>query len=82
MEDAAFAGLLCQKLTGELSDSAKAALWIWERFRGDIPKLLRESEHGIYMEHIGFASDLELCSRVDEYQVVPQVSGSGMVLSL
>ena len=79
LEDAAFAGLLCQELGGELSDSAIAARAIWREWEGDILGLLAASEHGRYMQKIGFASDLQLCATVDKYQVVPQLQGSELV---
>ncbi len=82
LEDAAFAGLLCQELGGELSDSAIAARAIWREWEGDIPGLFAASEHGRYMKSIGFASDLELCAAVDKYQVVPQLLGSELVSGL
>lgn len=81
LEDAAFAGLLCQKLggLGELSDSAKAAQAIWCRWEENIPGLFAESDHGRYMIKIGFASDLALCSVVDKYEVVPMLAGKELV---
>jgi 2-phosphosulfolactate phosphatase len=81
LEDAAFAGLICQELGGQLGDSAKAAVAIYNSFQGDIPRLLRESEHGRYMQEIGFGSDLALCSEVDRYNLVPVLAGTELIPS-
>lgn len=42
--------------------------------------VLATSEHGRFLESIGFAADLEFASRVDEYVVAPVFDGERVVL--
>ena len=81
LEDAAFAGLLCQRLGKiyQLADTAKAALAIWKMWDGRVLDLLAACEHGRYLEEIGLGSDLSLCAAVDKYSVVPVLVGEELI---
>ncbi len=81
LEDAAFAGFICQRLAAgaELLDSAKAALAIWESWQGKILALLTACQHGSYLSQIGLGSDLQLCAEVDKYEIVPALRGDYLV---
>ena len=43
--------------------------------------VLAASEHGRYLESIGFADDLEYASRIDIYDIVPYYDGSRIIVS-
>jgi phosphosulfolactate phosphohydrolase-like enzyme len=82
LEDAVCAGALLAKL-GEknslellLSDAAQASAALYKSFGKSILKMIRGTEHGIYLTEIGFADDLSLCAGVDTIPVLPQLSGS------
>jgi 2-phosphosulfolactate phosphatase len=78
LEDAVCAGMLidrvCQDDDGvELSDGAHAARLLYRMNEQSIPALLKNCEHGRYLEGLGFGEDLEVCSRVDTLKLVPIV---------
>ena len=56
-----------------MTDSAKIALSLW-RNRGDnLHEYVRESEHAIYLEHIGYADDISFCCEFNASSVVPML---------
>ena len=42
--------------------------------------MLRSSEHGQYLESLGFDDDLVFASRIDLYDVVPIFDGKRVIL--
>ena len=82
IEDAVCAGMIVQKLLKnesqkiELSDSAKAANALYKSFGRSIIKMLRTSEHGKYLNEIGFGEDLKVCAAIDTIPVIPMLSGT------
>jgi 2-phosphosulfolactate phosphatase len=82
IEDAVCAGMIVQKLLKnesqkiELSDSAKAANALYKSFGRSIVKMLRTSEHGKYLNEIGFGEDLKVCAAIDTIPVIPMLSGT------
>ncbi len=82
LEDAVCAGALLAKL-GEknsieliLSDAAQAAAALYKTFGKSVLKMIKGTEHGMYLAEIGFADDLPVCAGVDTIPVLPQLSGS------
>jgi 2-phosphosulfolactate phosphatase len=77
LEDAVCAGMvierLCKDKEAELNDGAQAARGLYKQNEESITALLRECEHGRYLEGLGFARDLEICSRVDSLSILPLV---------
>ena len=77
LEDAVCAGMMIQKLMKDeslelnLSDAAKAAHALYKSFGRSILKMLKISEHGIFLIEIGFADDLKICAAVDSVPVLP-----------
>jgi 2-phosphosulfolactate phosphatase len=77
LEDAVCAGMILQKLMKndsldvQLSDAAKAAHALYKSFGRSILKMLKSSEHGKYLNEIGFADDLKICAAVDSVPVLP-----------
>ncbi|MGQ0537651.1 MAG: 2-phosphosulfolactate phosphatase [Gemmatimonadaceae bacterium] len=76
LEDAACAGRFVrgvrQRLTAiELNDAARVAALLDRRYGADVPRLLRDSEHGRALADAGFARDLEVCAAVDSVPILP-----------
>jgi 2-phosphosulfolactate phosphatase len=87
LEDSVCAGLLIGKLTSmqkdkrinELNDSEIVAANLCIDFIMDksgpsekkILEMLNVSEHGRYLVSLGFEKDLEFCSKLDSYPVIP-----------
>jgi 2-phosphosulfolactate phosphatase len=77
LEDAVCAGMLIERLAKdrpiEPNDGANAARLLFRQNEQSIPSLLKECEHGRYLEALGFARDLDVCSRVDSLSILPIV---------
>lgn len=77
LEDAVCAGMLIERLDEgnqiELNDGAHAARCLYRQNKESIPRLLKECEHGRYLESLGFAKDLDICGRVDSLNIMPVV---------
>jgi 2-phosphosulfolactate phosphatase len=64
----------------QLGETASAASDIAAANRGHGLNVLSSSEHGRFLESIGFADDLIFASRIDLYNVVPVFDGERVVL--
>jgi 2-phosphosulfolactate phosphatase len=77
VEDAVCAGMLierlCENREAGLNDGAHAARLLYKQNEKSIPTLLKECEHGRYLEGLGFARDIDICSRVDSLSILPIV---------
>ena len=77
IEDFVCAGMyaagLAQQLgkRAALSDSALAALSLYDRYSRDIVALHNECSHGRFLAQLGWSSDLEFCARVDTHPIIP-----------
>ena len=83
LEDAVCAGMLLNKLSVgrnlELMDSEVAAMNLSNDLamllnvpsQEKILRMLNTSEHGRYLSQIGFEKDLEICSKIDSYPIIP-----------
>ncbi len=81
MEDSVCAGMLIHVLAGDrddlvLSDGALAALTLHKSLGKNILKMIRNSEHGKYLQEIGFEEDLKVCAQVDSTPAVPLLDGN------
>jgi 2-phosphosulfolactate phosphatase len=82
LEDSVCAGMVIQSLAKEgtfeldLSDGALAAQTLYKSHGKNVLKLLRSTQHGRYLQEIGFEDDLKLCASVDSIPVVPQSDGN------
>jgi 2-phosphosulfolactate phosphatase len=54
-----------------LNDSGTAVLTLYEKYGGNLIKMMRESDHGKILLENGFESDLEYCSIIDMLDVIP-----------
>jgi 2-phosphosulfolactate phosphatase len=82
MEDTVCAGRLIASLMEDaafdvsLSDGAQAARALFKSFGKNPLKMLRSTEHGRYLQEIGFANDLKLCAAVDAIPVIVRQEGN------
>jgi 2-phosphosulfolactate phosphatase len=82
LEDSVCAGMVIQNLLKDdtlevtLSDGALAAHTLYKSHGKNVLKLLRSTEHGRYLQEIGFDDDLKLCASVDSIPALPQLDGN------
>ncbi len=80
LEDTVCAGMLIarvsEKRDASLSDSAVAAVALYRRFGRGILRMMRNSDHGRYLEEIGFGADIRYCASIDSVPVVPLLDGN------
>lgn len=88
LEDIFCAGLIVEKLAGvlgergerpQLRDGAQIAAGLAVAGESHSLDVLTSSEHGRFLESIGFAEDLKFASRVDEYPIAPVFDGERVV---
>lgn len=77
LEDAVCAGLLAARLAARwpapVTDSARAALALWERYGGDLAAMLRDAAWAQALAAQGQGGDLMPCVTLDVYDLVPVV---------
>ncbi len=87
-EDIFCAGLIIERVRGilgesgvspELTDGASIAAGFAASNEHRALGVLASSEHGRYLQTIGFEEDLEFASRLDAYEVVPVFDGDRVV---
>ena len=78
--DALIRGLRSYGIIPTLGDSASMVTREAVSNRGHSLEVLRSSEHGQYLESLGFEDDLVFASRVDLYDVVPIFDGNRVIL--
>jgi len=77
LEDTVCAGLLVERLQElysekpELTDQAQSAMTVANDHKIDLLAMMTAASHGEHLQKIGFADDLEICSRVNALDVVP-----------
>lgn len=82
LEDAACAGKLINKLSGEAAqevsvDDAGSAAVVLDRTLGkSVLKLVKSSEHGRYLSEIGFSQDLKIAAHIDSINILPMLTGN------
>lgn len=82
LEDAVCAGLLVSRLAdgeGALTDAARAARALWERYGGDLGAMLADAAWAQALVGQGRGADLPLCVARDVYGVVPVLRGGALV---
>jgi 2-phosphosulfolactate phosphatase len=82
LEDAVCAGLLVARLArtgGGLTDAARAARAIWERYAGRLDAMLADAAWAQALVGQGRGSDLPLCVAMDAHDVVPVVREGALV---
>jgi 2-phosphosulfolactate phosphatase len=80
LEDSVCAGMLIARVAEDqdpvLTDSAVAAMSLYRGFGRAILKMMRNSDHGRYLEEIGFGNDIRYCATIDSHSVVPLLEGN------
>lgn len=82
LEDVLAAGVILEALPGgaaaegydleaDYDDLSLAALAIARYYRGRLDEALKWTHHGLDLEGLGFAADLDYCARLDAIPVVP-----------
>jgi 2-phosphosulfolactate phosphatase len=79
LEDTVCAGMLINSLrdiysttcTCQEVDTNLTAQILYKKFGNNILEMLRKSQHGRYLESIGLRKDLEFCSQLDIFNIVP-----------
>lgn len=77
LEDTVCAGMLINSLRDIYSDTCQevdtnlTAQILYKKFGNNILEMLRKSQHGRYLESIGLRKDLEFCSQLDIFNIVP-----------
>jgi len=77
LEDSVCAGMLINSLRKKSpefyreTDSNLTVQILYNQYADNILRMLRKSQHGQYLESIGLEKDLEFCSSVDIFDIVP-----------
>jgi len=85
VEDTICAGMLIELLRTShrkqilLNDAASLALMLYDRTRTSIPRAIAEGEHARFLASLGFADDVDLCTRVDSMPVLPLLKDGRLV---
>ncbi|MCR4418135.1 MAG: 2-phosphosulfolactate phosphatase [Ignavibacteria bacterium] len=72
--DAIAAGLLLHKLNEtktnlEVNDAGLTSLVIYEKYKNDLRKFLKETDHGQILIQNGFEVDIDFISQIDKYNI-------------
>jgi 2-phosphosulfolactate phosphatase len=84
LEDAVCAGLLVSRLgaaDGTLTDAARAARALWDRYAMDLHAMLADATWAQALVAQGRGSDLPLCVTLDVHDVVPVLREGALVAS-
>ena len=84
LEDAVCAGLIVARLAtpdGALTDAARAARMLWDRYAGGLDAMLADAAWAQVLVSQGRGSDLPLCVALDVYGVVPVLREGALVAS-
>lgn len=85
LEDFACAGNLVAEIVKRapeahvLDDGARTALATYERREGSLREFLAATDHGRFLESLGFGEDLVLAAASDRFAVVPTLRGGRIV---
>ena len=81
LEDTAFAGAVIDSLDCVLSnDAATMALALYKSYKNNLFESLLTSAHAKRLEKFGIHEDLEFCSTIDKFDVLPKLVGKELVL--
>lgn len=86
LEDAVCAGMLIDSVRKKLLESYRetdanvTVQILYKKYANNILGMLKKSQHGQILESIGLEKDLEYCSSVDIFDIVP-IFKDGMIIS-
>lgn len=78
-EDMLCAGMMAGKIAERVgaectfTDSAKAAIALYASAKDDIRNAIASTDHGSYLISLGFEQDIDVCTTVDAYDIVPEI---------
>jgi 2-phosphosulfolactate phosphatase len=82
LEDTVCAGAIVEKLNADKSfivtDAARVAQILYTIYRSNIREMLGTCEHGIYLDSLGYAKDLDYCAQIDTLTLIPKFT-SGII---
>ncbi len=86
LEDALCGGMMVDKLMesggkfNPVNDAAIVSRELYLSHKDDIAGALRQSDHGKFLESIGFGKDVEFCASIDELDTVPMLQSGRLVV--
>lgn len=83
LEDSLFAGAVCDGLKKQAefeSDAATAALYLYQSMKGDPYYFISRSNHAQRLSKFGVLKDIEYCSRLNEFDVVPKLKNGELIV--
>lgn len=84
LEDSLFAGAVCNamKQSAEFeSDSALCAFYLYQSMASDISYYINRSNHAARLSKFNIREDIEYCSKLNEFNVLPKLVGSTLVVA-
>lgn len=85
IEDTLCGGLLVDLLINKhnvdaiLNDAAQLALLLYRNSQNTLEKTILESEHGRYLEAIGYVDDVHFSSKLDSLEVIPVLKDGKLI---
>ncbi len=83
LEDSLFAGAIIDGLKKQANfdtDASIAAFYLYESMSKDIYYYISRSNHASRLSKFGILKDIEYCSKVDEFDIVPVLQGKELVV--
>lgn len=83
LEDSLFAGAVIdsmKKVASFDSDSSIGAFYLYQSMAHDIHYYISRSNHASRLSKFGILKDIEYCSKVDEFSIVPVLKGKELVI--
>lgn len=83
LEDSLLAGAIIDGLKKQAifeADSSIAAFYLYQSMASDIYYYISRSNHASRLSKFGILKDIEYCSKVDEFDIVPRLVGKELVV--
>ncbi len=81
LEDFICGGLLSSKFKSsdaKLDDSALSAMLSWKKAEEKLREVIKNSQHGKYLMDIGYEKDVDFCSNLDVYPIIPYLKNGSI----
>lgn len=82
LEDSLFAGAVCDGIKKHAefsSDAVTSAFYLYESMQGDLSYYISRSNHAARLSQFGIMKDIEYCSKVDEFEIVPKLVDGSLI---
>ncbi|MGW8121307.1 2-phosphosulfolactate phosphatase [Roseivirga echinicomitans] len=83
LEDTLFAGAVCNALKQNAefeSDSALCAFFLYQSMATDLAYYINRSNHAARLSKFNLREDIEYCAKLNEFNVVPKLIGSELIV--